>query len=112
LYGIELRESGTGMVVELWGEFDIFSLLDLREALGKVSKLRRPTLVDLSGITFLDLQSAREFAVRSLLYARHPSFANPSAEALASIKALGLESWIYLSADAHRGGPPVFLEAF
>jgi hypothetical protein len=77
LYGIELRESGTGMVVELWGEFDIFSLLDLREALGKVSKLRRPTLVDLSGITFLDLQSAREFAVRSLLYARHLSFTNP-----------------------------------
>jgi anti-anti-sigma regulatory factor len=112
LYGIELRESGTGMVVELWGEFDIFSLLDLREALGKVSKLRRPTLVDLSGITFLDLQSAREFAVRSLLYARHLSFTNPSAEALASIKALGLEGWIYLSADAHRGGPPVFLEAF
>jgi hypothetical protein len=29
-----------------------------------------------------------------------------------SIKALGLEGWIYLSADAHRGGPPVFLEAF
>ena len=91
MYGIELRESGTGMVVELWGEFDIFSLLDLREALGKVSKLRRPTLVDLSGITFLDLQSALEFAVRSLLYARHLSFVNPSAEALASIKALGLE---------------------
>ena len=112
MFGIELRESGTGMVVELWGEFDIFSLLDLREALGKVSKLRRPTLVDLSGITFLDLQSAREFAVRSLLYARHLSFTNPSAEALASIKALGLEGWIYLSADAYRGGPPVFLEAF
>ena len=91
VYGIELRESGTGMVVELWGEFDIFSLLDLREALGKAWRLRRPTLVDLSGITFLDLQSAREFAVRSLLYARYLSFANPSAEALASIRALGLE---------------------
>ena len=112
MYGIELRESGTGMVVELWGEFDIFSLLDLREALGKVSKLRRPTLVDLSGITFLDLQSAREFAVRSLLYTRYLSFANPSAEALASIRALGLEGWIHLSTNAYRGGPPVFSEVF
>ena len=112
MYGIELRESGTGMVMELWGKFDIFSLLDLREALGKVSKLRRPTLVDLSGITFLDLQSAREFAVRSLLYARYLALANPSAEALASIKALGLEGWIYLSADAYSGGPPVFSEVF
>jgi anti-anti-sigma regulatory factor len=112
LYGIELRESGTGTVVELWGEFDVFSLLDLRVALSKVSTLRRPTLVDLSGITFLDLQSAREFAVRSLLYARHLSFANPSAEALASIKALGLEGWIHLSTDAYRGEPPVFSEVF
>ena len=45
MYGIEVRESGIGMVVELWGEFDIFSLLDLREALSEVSTLRRPTLV-------------------------------------------------------------------
>ncbi len=112
MYGIELRESGTGMMVELWGEFDIFSLRDLREALSEVSTLRRPTLVDLSGITFLDLQSAREFAVRSLLYARHLSFANPSAEALASIKALGLEGWIHLNPDAYRDEPPVFSEVF
>ena len=110
MYGIELRESGTGMVVKLWGEFDIFSLLDLREALGKVSKLRRPTLVDLSGITFLDLQSALEFAVRALLYARYVSFGNRSAEALASIRGLGLEGWIHLSPDAYRGEPPVFSE--
>jgi hypothetical protein len=100
------------MVVELWGEFDIFSLLDLREALSEVSTLRRPTLVDLLGITFLDLQSAREFAVRSLLYARHPSFANPSAEALASIKALGLEGWIHLNPKAYCGWPLVYSEVF
>jgi hypothetical protein len=100
------------MVVELWGEFDIFSLRDLRKALSEVSTLRRPALVDLSGITFLDLQSAREFALRSLLYARHLSFANPSAEALASIKALGLEGWIYLSPEAYRSEPPVFSDVF
>ncbi len=112
MYGIELRETGTGMTVELWGEFDLFSLRDLRGALSEVSTLRRPTLVDLSGITFLDLQSAREFAFRSLLYARHLSFANPSAEALASIKALGLEGWIHLSPNAYHGDPPIFSEVF
>jgi hypothetical protein len=98
------------MVVELWGEFDIFSLQDLREALSEVSTLRRPTLVDLSGITFLDLQSAREFAIRSLLYAHHLSFGKPSPEALASIKALGLESWVRIEPDAGHGEPPTFSE--
>ena len=112
MFGIELRESGTGMVVELWGEFDIFSLLDLREALGKVSMLRRPTLVDLSGITFLDLQSAREFAVRSLLYARHLTFGNPSTEVLTTLKALGLESWVRIEPYAGHDGPPVFSGVF
>ncbi len=112
MYGIELRESGAGVVVELWGEFDFFSLRDLREALGDVLALHRPTLVDLSGVTFLDLQSARELAVRSLLYARHLSFANPSAGALASLKALGLEGWLRLDPDAYSDGPPVFSEVF
>ncbi len=110
MYGIELRESGTGVVVELWGEFDIFSLRDLREALNEVLTLRRPALVDLSGITFLDLQSAREFAVRSLLYAGHLSFAGPSPEALASIKALGLEGWVRIEPRAGHDGPAVFSE--
>ena len=112
MYAIDLRESGAGVVVELWGEFDLFSLRDLREALSDILALRRPTLVDLSGVTFLDLQSARELAVRSLLYAQHLSFANPSAGALASIRALGLEGWIQLSPDAYRDEPPVFSEVF
>jgi anti-anti-sigma regulatory factor len=110
LYGIELRESDTGMVVELWGEFDAFSLQDLREALSEVSTPRGSTLVDLSGVTFLDLQSAREFAVRSMLYAQHLSFGNPSPEAWASIKALGLETWLRLQPYAGHGEPPVFSE--
>ena len=112
MYAIDLRDSGAGVVVELWGEFDLFSLRDLREALSDILTLRRPTLVDLSGVTFLDLQSARELAIRSLLYAQHLSFANPLAGALASIKALGLEGWIQLSPDASRDEPPVFSEVF
>ena len=112
MHGIELRESGVGVVVELWGEFDFFSLRDLREALSEVLALHRPTLVDLSGVTFLDLQSARELAVRSLLYAQHLSFANPSAGTLASLKALGLEGWLHFGPDAYSDGPPAFSEVF
>jgi anti-anti-sigma regulatory factor len=106
LYGIELRESDTEMVVELCGEFDIFSLRDLREALNEVSTLRRPTLVDLSRVAFLDLQSVHEFAVRSLLDPGQLSFGKLSPEALASIKALGLEGWVRIEPHAGRNGPP------
>ena len=110
MYGIELQESGTGVVIELWGEFDIFSLRELREALGGISTLRGPALMDLSGITFLDLQSARELAVRSLLHAGRLSFCKPSPEALASIKALGLEGWVRIEPSAGDEGAPRFSE--
>ena len=78
LYGIEVRESGGEILVELWGEFDLFSLADLRRTLNKVLDLQKKTLVNLSGITFLDLASARELAVRAQVYARHLTFRYPS----------------------------------
>ena len=108
MYGIEVRESGVGLVVELWGEFDIFSIAELKKMLCDVSSRRRPTLVDLSGIAFLDLQSARELAVRSLLYAHHLTFRNPSPQVMATVGALGLEGWLNLLPDTGRGEPRVF----
>jgi hypothetical protein len=108
LYGIEVRESGAGLVVELWGEFDIFCIAELKRVLGDVSSRRRPTLVDLSGIAFLDLQSARELAVRSLLYARHLTFRNPSAQVMATVGALGLEGWLNLPSGTGYDEPQVF----
>ena len=108
MYGIEVRESGVELVVELWGEFDIFSIAELKRMLCDVSARRRPTLVDLSGIAFLDLQSARELAVRSLLYARHLTFRNPSPQVMATVGALGLEGWLNLLPDTGRGEPQVF----
>lgn len=108
MYGIEFQESDA--VVELWGEFDVFSLRELREALGEVSALSRPTLVDLSGVTFLDLQSARELAVQSLLYAHQLAFRNPSAQVMATVEVLGLEGWFNLPPGVGRDEPPVFSE--
>ena len=59
--GIEVREWGKGgVLVELRGEFDKHNLKNLRETLSDVVALRRPTLVDLSEVTFLDVAATRE----------------------------------------------------
>ncbi|MDQ3864535.1 MAG: STAS domain-containing protein [Actinomycetota bacterium] len=106
MYGIDVRESGAGLLVELWGELDIFSIGELKRMLADVSSHRGPVLVDLSGISFLDLRSARELAVRSLLYGHHLTLRNPSPQVMATFGTLGLEGW--LQPDTGRGGPRVF----
>ena len=111
VYGIEVRESGVGVSVELWGEFDLFSLGDLRRTLNAVLDPRKKTLVNLSGITFLDLASARELAVRAQVYAHHLILHNPSPQVTASVEAFGLGNWIRFHPGADREEPPVFSEA-
>jgi anti-anti-sigma regulatory factor len=93
LYGIEVRESEGGLLVELWGEFDAFCIGGLKRTLNEASSRRGPAFFDLSGITFLDLRSARELAVRSMLRAHHPIFVDPSPQVTATMAALGLEGW-------------------
>jgi anti-anti-sigma regulatory factor len=111
LYGIEVRESGAGVLVELWGEFDLFTLGNLREALNIVLDLRRPIFVDLSGITLLDLDSARELAVRAQLYAHHLFLRNPSPWVTASLEAFGLGGWIPFHPGTDHEEPPLASEA-
>lgn len=82
------------MTIGLRGEFDLTSADDLRDTLDNVASLRKPTTVDLSSVTFLDLQSTRELAVRSQLYAHHLTLVNPSWQARASVKACKLEDWV------------------
>ena len=110
MYGIEVRQSALDILVELWGEFDLFSLANLREALNHAASLHRPTLVDLSGITFLDPLSARELAVRSQLYSYNLTFGKPSPEVTASARAFGLEGWVRLHAGGDHREPPVISE--
>ena len=111
MYGIEVREYGAVTMVELRGELDLFTLGDLREALNRVLSLGRPALVDLSGITFLDLHSARELAVRSQLCADHLTLRNPSPQVSASVEAFGMEEWISFHPGTDREEPPVVSEA-
>lgn len=91
---IEVREWGEGgVLVELGGEFDRHNLEHLREILDDVSTLRRPTMVDLSEVTFLDVGATRELTIRSRLYAHHLTLCNPSPEVRASVDACGFQEW-------------------
>ncbi|MDP9439167.1 MAG: STAS domain-containing protein [Actinomycetota bacterium] len=106
MHGIEAVDHGAGVTVGMRGEFDAHSLPDLREALDHVCSLGKPVVVDLSGVTFLDLQSARELVVRSVIQAHQLAFESPSPGVLASIRALGIDH----QSRIHSGHeePPVF----
>lgn len=92
--GIEVRKSNEGdVLIELRGEFDRHNLEDLRETLSGVMALERPTLVDLAGVTFLDVGATRELAIRSHPYAQHLTLSNPSWQARASATACGFGTW-------------------
>jgi hypothetical protein len=99
------------MLVELWGEFDFFSLGDLSATLNGVLDVGRKTLVDLSGITFLDLSSARELAVRAQLYPHRLTLHNPSLQVTASVEAFGLANWLPFHSRTDREEPPLVSEA-
>ncbi len=105
MYDIEVRGSGNGdMTVELRGELDVASVPELRSTLDNVVSFRRPTTIDLSGVTFLDLQSTRELAARSQLYAHHLTLTNPSWQARASVKACKLQDWVRFEHRVIRPG--------
>ncbi len=101
VYSIEVRERDEeDMLVGLRGEFDQHALEELRETLDGVVALRRPTVVDLSGVTFLDIGATRELTIRSRLYAHHLTLINPSWQVRRSVAACGFEDWFGFSAGA------------
>lgn len=98
--GIEVQGSGEeGVLVELRGEFDQHNLEELRETLGEIVALRRPTVLALSGVAFLDIGATRELALLSRLYAHHLILSNPSWQVLRSVAACGLEEWFDFQDD-------------
>ena len=88
-------------LVELSGEFDMRDLAGLREALDEAGQ--RTAVVDLSGVTFLDLQTTRELAVRVQLHAGRLVLRRPSWAVLASIAAFGYEPWFGFGAGEAGG---------
>lgn len=88
------------MLVGLRGEFDRNNLEDLRETLNALAVLRCPTMVDLSRVTFLDIEATRELAIRSQLYAHHLRLCNPSWQVRRSVAACRLDAWLDFRSDA------------
>lgn len=109
MHGIQAEDSGAGVTVGMRGEFDAYSLPDLRETLDHVCAFGKPVVVDLSGVTFLDVQSARELVVRSVIQAHQLAFENPSSGVLSSIRALGMDGKSQIQTGHEE--PPVFSEA-
>lgn len=109
MYVIQSEDFGAEVTVGMRGEFDAYSLPDLREMLDHVCAFGKPVVVDLSGVTFLDLQSARELVVRSLIQAHQLAFENPSSGVLASIRALGMDGKPHIHTG--REDPSIFSEA-
>ena len=101
---INVREQCEGgTLVELSGEFDLHDLEGLRVALGGDPATARPAVVDLSGVTFLDIGVTRELALRSQLHAPHMTLLGPSPAVLASVAACGLGDWFDFGAARVAG---------
>lgn len=85
----------TGILVELFGEFDIVMGRALRTTVGSVARWGLPVFVDLSGVTFLDSSCLRELAVQHRLHANHLTLCNPSRQVELSVAACDLEGWVH-----------------
>ncbi|HZY66053.1 MAG TPA: STAS domain-containing protein [Rubrobacteraceae bacterium] len=112
LHGIEVRHSRDGSVkIYLWGEFDLYSIDELRETLSSVASLRRPTTIDLSQVAFMDIQSTRELAVRSQLYAHHVTLLDPSWQVERSVTACKLDEWVHFEYPEEHPSRPILEKA-
>ena len=104
MHGIRVERHGEAAKISLTGEFDVCALPGLRRALDGASG--GDVCVDLSAVTFLDLRTARELVVRSVLQAPGLRFENPSPNAAASFRALGVGEGAVAPSDPKE--PPVF----
>lgn len=108
LYEIHIKELGDGsLLVRLSGEFDLYNLDGLRRTLDRVLSFRAQTFIDLSGVTFADLQTSRELAVYSWLYAHHLDLCDPSWQFTLSVRACGLEERVRFSPSPEAASAPL-----
>lgn len=110
MHGIEVsqRDGDIGWI-SLSGEFDVSRLEELRNALKAAIASPVETIVDLSEVTFLDLDSARELVFHCGLSPEGVIPANPSWQVAASVQACGLEDWVRFGGNEPR--PALFSNA-
>ena len=95
-------------LVRLSGEFDVRYKRILEDTLSDSLASGRLTLVDLSGVTFMDSRCVRELAFHYQLGEGLLALCDPSMEVELSVAACDLESWfdfIYTTAEASAEAP-------
>jgi anti-anti-sigma factor len=94
------------MLVKLLGEFDIRCRKTLEDTLRDCLDSGRPTVVDLSGVTFMDSRCVRELAVHYQLGRGRVFLCDPSQDVELSVAACDLETWLDFFYTADLGKPP------
>jgi anti-anti-sigma factor len=93
------------VLVKLSGEFDVRYRMTLEDTLRDCLASVRPTLVDLSGVTFMDTRCVWELAVYYQLGRGRIVFCNPSQNVGVSVAACDLEDWFDFIYSAELGLP-------
>lgn len=88
------RREDHPILVKLSGEIDVRYQKVLDDTLSDCVASERPTLVDLSGVTFMDSRCIRELAVHYQLGNGRVALCDPSSEAELGVAACDLEEWI------------------
>ena len=105
-----------GVLVRLSGELDVRYEKILEDTLSDCLASGRPTLVDLSEVTFMDSRCVRELAIRYQLGEGRVALCDPSWEMELGVAANDLEEWmdfVYTTPGDPPGdaAPGVFHEA-
>jgi anti-anti-sigma factor len=88
------ESEGRPVLVRLLGEFDVRYQTILGGTLSDCLASGRLTLVDLSGVTFMDSRCARELVIHYQLGEGRVALCDPSREVKLSVAACDLEVWI------------------
>jgi anti-anti-sigma factor len=99
------------VLVKLSGEFDVRYRRTLEDTLRDCLASGRPTLVDLSGVMFMDSRCVRELAVHYQLGRGRVVLCDPSQNVEVSVAARDLEDWLDFVYTAGLGHPPGYAAA-
>jgi anti-anti-sigma factor len=88
------RSGDRPILVKLFGELDVRYQKILEDVLSDCLASGRPTLVDLSEVTFIDSRCVRELVVHNQLGHGSMALCDPSREVELSVAACDLEEWI------------------
>lgn len=99
------RSEDRPILLRLSGEIDVLYQKLLEDTLSDCLASERPTLVDLSGVTFIDSRCVRELAVFYQLGDGRVALCDPSREVELGVAACDLEDWFEFVYTT-QGNPP------